>query len=171
MRLTQTAFVLAFPLLLSAFLACGGKVVVDAPTGGSGGGGTGGAAQSSSSFVSSTSVVTSSVSTATSTTFATSTSTGTIPGCDGTGSCQDGPNSCIQCAVEGPCFPQTEACQTNNACIEFNDCLSNCGGPGCEEGCQQKFPEGAKLYFDLVQCAICQACSMDCKDIAAGFCP
>jgi len=92
--------------------------------------------------------------------------------CDGTGVCQDGGGaSCVECAVSGPCFEVTDTCQTSMDCILYNDCTQNCGGPGCEQDCAEKFPEGAKLFFALVECVVCQACPMDCVDLDNGFCP
>lgn len=178
MRLSRSSLLLAFPLFLSALsLACGGKVVVDAPTGSGGSGGAGGASQSStssvntSSFVSSTTVGTSSSFVSSSSFVATSTGDVTPGGCDQTGNCQDGQDSCVQCALLGQCSPELQACQSDPECTQYNDCTNNCGGPDCQQACQQKFPSGAKLFFSLVQCAVCQVCPVDCQQFSMGFCP
>ncbi|MFO0761856.1 MAG: hypothetical protein U0359_35775 [Byssovorax sp.] len=180
MRPLHLAFLLAFPFALApASIACGGKVIADGTSlTGAGGGGTGGTGQSSSSVVSTGTVgtstvgVTSTSTTGTSTTSVTSTSTGTVSVCDNTGNCQDpGGDTCVQCAVNGPCQAEIEACQANDQCIQYNDCTNNCGDPGCQQACAMKFPDGQKIFFALVDCVVCKVCVNDCKEIGAMFCP
>lgn len=138
--------------------ACGGNVIVDPE----GSGGSGGAPTTTT-----TGPTTSTV------TPTTSTSTSTGPsGCDSGNpsveNCGDSTSGCIQCALEGACIDEFTMCANSQQCIEYVTCIDPCPDTSCTDSCAMSFPSGAQIYNDLVSCAICQECFIDCDGANAG---
>jgi hypothetical protein len=139
--------------------ACGGNVVVDPE--GSGGTPT----------TTSTGPTTTPTTTTSTTNTTTPTPTTTQPSsCDNHGFCGDTESGCISCAVNDPCFPHLEACQTDQACIDYVTCVDPCPDQACADNCAENFPAGAQIYNDLVNCVICEQCYNDCDGAGSG-CP
>ena len=142
--------------------ACGGNVVVDPE-------GSGGAPTTTTTGP--TTTTTTPTPTTTTTTTTTPTTTTTEPGfCDNQGFCGDSQSGCIGCALAGPCYPQLEACQINQECLDYVGCVESCQDPGCADQCAATFPTGGQLYNDLVICVICDYCYNDCDGAGSG-CP
>ncbi|MBL9026245.1 MAG: hypothetical protein JNL21_28885 [Myxococcales bacterium] len=162
---TPVALVCLACVTLSA--ACGGSVIFTEDGGEGGQGGQGG--NTTSTVVTSTTSTTKSSSVVTSTTVGpTTTSVTTGPGGCDTGEqatidsieCQD----CQSCtfAPGGLCEDELLTCQ-GGTCYSYIDCISNCGGPGCEEQCQMMYPDGAAQYQALFQCVVCVDCFNNCE--------
>lgn len=154
----RTLLVLVLAPLACLASACGGNVVVDG-AGGNGGGGSGTSISSSSSSQSGTTTTTTSV------------TTGTGPSeCDGTGFCgSGGDGGCVDCALAGLCAGALDECLNSQSCLDFSDCINNCGGdPSCGPACAMQVPQGAILYGALIDCVVCFACTVDCDGMDFG---
>lgn len=99
--------------------------------------------------------------------FTTSTSTGA---CDGTGECGDSAKGCMQCALQGPCAMEYQACGANSECVAFSDCLAMCMNAACMDQCAADHPAGVALYNEVTTCVVCGACYADCNGATSG-CP
>jgi hypothetical protein len=86
--------------------------------------------------------------------------------CDHSGAC----GTCESCAVNGYCSDEFDRCTADTECSALLDCLNTCTDATCEAGCDKAHPTGITLYNQLVLCAVCQACPVDCDGPAAG-CP
>jgi hypothetical protein len=82
--------------------------------------------------------------------------------CDDGGLC----TSCIACALHGACEALAEACSADEACASFADCISYCVDEICLGDCVDADPQGAELFQEAAECAVCQQCPQDCADIA-----
>ena len=82
-----------------------------------------------------------------------------VLGCDG----------CTQCAKNDPCASEWQNCQADGACVNFANCLSNCGGTiDCWNGCLGPPSTGA-LQEAWTTCAVCKTCRNQCG--VAVSCP
>lgn len=116
-----------------------------------------------------------------------STTTGMMGGCDDTGVCQDADqdttNDCISCAFAGACSDQLQACGVEPDCCtpqadgscgtdSFVGCIGACaqGDQACLDTCVQTYATGAALYNELLICAVCDQCPIDCDGPGSG-CP
>jgi hypothetical protein len=95
--------------------------------------------------------------TVTSTVTSSATTTGGDPGCD-TGSC----DSCQQCALNGVCSGQVDACFANPECSALLDCLSSCVDEICMNDCVNAHPGGIDQYNAVGECIFCTACPLTC---------
>jgi hypothetical protein len=74
-------------------------------------------------------------------------------------------------AQDGFCAGLLNACIENPACLDFNDCVFQCGGnPDCCASCAGQDPGAAALFTDLVFCLTCQSCPFECSSFVPGFC-
>lgn len=121
-----------------------------------GGGGAGGASASSSSVASVSSTAASSV--------VSSTSSGM--GCDGHGDCA----GCMNCSVGNECATEANNCLADQDCADFLDCIQPCMDQTCMDACAQQHPSGFNLYMILTECAMCDACPVDCAVEGMGLC-
>ncbi len=147
--------------------ACGGKVVFD---GAPGAGGAGGAGQTTVGPGTTTTNDTVGVTTVavgpgptSSVSVVTSTSSGPSD-CDNTGDC----GFCQQCALEGPCAADWDACLSNIDCAALIDCITQCTDDGCYEKCQDTYQAGIDLYMTVATCVVCDACFADCGGGQSG---
>ena len=186
MKLRVRACGSALGVGLSVLAGCGGNVVLDHGTGGAAGGGAGGTitittttpttttttpTTTTTTPTTTTTTITTTTTTITSTTSSTNTWSG-MSSCDNTGNCGDGQNNgCIACSFQSDCAEPYNTCTSGNECIDFSNCINNCGGtPDCNDTCAAENPVGAQQYTDLVYCVICWDCYNDCNGISAG-CP
>lgn len=167
---------IGFGLSFLPVMACGGTAVVENGSGGAGGTGASSTGQvATSTGPGSSSVSTGQTSTSNSTVSSTSsgpmTSSSSGPSdCDGTGNCGDSSTGCIACAISGACASLYDACASDQACIDFAGCISQCPQPPhgpCLDDCLAAAPEGGALYLQLIDCVACQQCAMDCA--STGF--
>jgi hypothetical protein len=92
---------------------------------------------------------------------------GTGPGPGSTTSTGGGPDQpCIDCvneSVTNTCATQAEQCSNNPQCVSALDCQQSCGwNPPCKQKCADTDPMGAAALNGLLNCAVCQACGMQC---------
>jgi hypothetical protein len=169
----KTGLASAILLFVAGVAACGGKVIWvedGGPNGGSGGTST--SSKTTSSKVSSTAQVGTSVvgTSVVATSVSNDVSVGDVmPLCDtgqfgdfGTMVCDE----CVNCAISSLCVNEANAFQSDPDGQAFNDCLSNCNGggpPNCFQQCQNQHPQGAMLYFALLECVVCNACPNNCN--------
>lgn len=151
-----------FFLVLSGFLACGGKAIIDpVDTGGAGANsGTGGSSSQSSSSSPTGSGgqgADATVSTVSTSVTASSSSGGDLM-CDNSGQC----DVCFECSITGPCAEAWNACLQNPACVAMGDCMENCQNPSCFGQCAQENPGGGEDFFRAMACTLCDACENDC---------
>lgn len=154
---------LSFSMFLGAltmgFLACGGKVVIDAPQA-AGAGGVGGTGQGGSGLSTSNTSVSVSASAS-----ATGSSSGQPSPCDLQNDC----GACVNCAVGLVCPEEWAKCQAVPACEKLVYCLPSClNNEPCIKKCLDAYPDGVDLYNQTAQCVVCQACSVDCGTLATG---
>ncbi|MEO7331923.1 MAG: hypothetical protein ABI193_25325 [Minicystis sp.] len=66
------------------------------------------------------------------------------------------------------CTPQADgSCGADS----FVGCINGCASDAaCQMACAQNHQQGAALYQELVICAICDACPIDCDGPGSG-CP
>jgi hypothetical protein len=153
-----------------ALAGCGGKVVVDQPSGeGGGGGGTGGAGQVGQGPVgpgsgSSTNVVGAVGPGSTSTGVVSSGTGGQI--CGGQADCK----SCADCALQNLCANIWKKCLAMPDCTSLADCVDACPNKQCVEKCSVSFPNGVDIYNETASCVVCEACFSECKGSTQG-CP
>ncbi|MFO0611994.1 MAG: hypothetical protein U0414_05380 [Polyangiaceae bacterium] len=164
--------------------ACGGKVtwVEDGAAQSGGAGGTGSTTKSSSQSTSKSSNVSTVQGTSVQGTSVQGTSvvasvvsTGAVmPGCDsglignpGDDIC----NNCAMCSVQQFCFDQYIAFQNSPEAQDFLDCVNTCGGPMCQQKCQNQFPGGAMIYIALYNCIVCDTCANNCNAAQNCFGP
>jgi hypothetical protein len=105
----------------------------------------------------------------TTTTTTNTTSTSTTSGgsaCDNRGSC----DACANCAIGDSCSAQWQSCAADTDCSAFLDCLSGCADDTCANDCATAHPTGMDLYMQMVQCALCDACTVDCAAEGQGLC-
>lgn len=159
--------------LIGLLAACGGKVtwVEDGAVQTGGAGGTGStsskSASSTKSATSTTNVASVQVATSVQGTSVVATSSGDVmPGCDsgafgnpGDPVCDD----CINCSIAGVCSGLYNDFLNSQDAQDFVDCLDQCGGPMCQQQCQNAHPQGAMLYGSLVDCVLCQTCPNNCN--------
>lgn len=84
------------------------------------------------------------------------------------------PQTCSQCLegttshVSAICFDDAIDCFSEDACLDYEDCLLDCNDPiGC--GCGAVHPQGEALYEGLVSCICDTGCSVECAN--NGLCP
>lgn len=91
-------------------------------------------------------------------------------GCDsGTGNdinsvqCQ----MCVQCSLAVDCVNEANACLGNQQCLDYETCVSACqpNDITCFDNCDSSYPTGSQLYLDMLSCAVCFACPIDCDAI------
>jgi hypothetical protein len=80
--------------------------------------------------------------------------------CDQIGDCQ----ACAQCAAENECPAQYDACVNDMECVALIQCFEDCNNQPdqCYEQCAMMYPAGYQLYYELVDCAVCQSCPQSC---------
>lgn len=175
-------YVLGAASVIGLLAACGGKVtwVEDGATQSGGAGGTGSTSKNATSSKSSTvqqgtSVVATSVqNTAVQGTSVVASSGNVMPGCD-TGEFgnpgDDVCNNCVNCSLASICAnPYNDFLDSQDA-QDFVDCLDQCGGPMCQQKCQNDHPMGSQIYFQLVDCVLCQSCANNCGEDSGCFGP
>ena len=84
--------------------------------------------------------------------------------------CGDSVSGCLGCALGGHCADELALCQSTQDCVDYVTCVDPCANQACTDQCVADHPTGAALYNDLVSCAICQECPIDC-DAAGSGCP
>lgn len=86
-------------------------------------------------------------------------------------SCGDYVSGCTGCAVSGACAELYNSCFGDDACLDFNKCLTNCKDDQvCRDMCVETNTVGAQRFDELVKCIACQVCPNSCADFAS-FCP
>ncbi|MFO0758532.1 MAG: hypothetical protein U0359_18715 [Byssovorax sp.] len=73
-------------------------------------------------------------------------------------------NGCTNQAAGSACMAETNACFQDKSCGSIVQCVQSCGVENDCAACEQKFPDGDKLFNDLVQCAVCSSCGDVCFD-------
>jgi len=86
--------------------------------------------------------------------------------CDGSGDCQ----TCADCSFQGQCVNEYDTCVASQACLDFDACVVVCQDQACVGACVQSNPEGAQLYYPLMQCFICGQCPSDCASYSGIWC-
>jgi hypothetical protein len=86
--------------------------------------------------------------------------------CDASGDCQ----TCGDCAVAGVCAPQMDACNADQDCVAFLDCISTCQDDTCANACATQYPDGTEAYETVVTCVFCQGCTDSCSAESGGAC-
>lgn len=177
LRLSAALSVALSPVVL--IVACGGVVVVD--EGGTGGNTatSNGTAPDTGSWTDTTGTWTDTTGTWTDTTSTgtfptTSTGTVTVTGtCDAIGDCGENGGGCIECAINGPCSAELDACLNIFTCTQYSDCISMCApdNQACLDACEAQNPEGAALYKALIGCVICEQCAASCAGQDWGCSP
>jgi len=89
----------------------------------------------------------------------------------------------VSCALADACSGALQACGQDPDCCtpqadgscgtdSFVGCIDACaqGDQACFDQCVTDHQTGAGLYNDLVVCAICQECPIDCDGPGSG-CP
>lgn len=75
----------------------------------------------------------------------------------GGGNCQ----TCANNTANGVCSSQFQACNASTQCVNYFNCVSQCGSQACADGCATQYPNGAQIYGALVDCA-CANCANEC---------
>jgi len=169
-------------LVIGLGVGCGGKVLVEDGLGGAGGdvaSTTGGNTGASSTGAASTSTGSSggagntgntSTGSSSSTGTSSSGSGGSMIACAATIGPSPECNECVEQSLQGPCALTAQDCFNDGSCTQFNDCSSECFGEvDCCLDCASAAPEGAKLFGELVDCVVCQACNAECPGFFPGF--
>jgi hypothetical protein len=78
--------------------------------------------------------------------------------CDGQLDC----SLCAECAQNGPCLPEVDACFNDPACFDLVNCTANCFDQACIDVCKQQNPGGAPEYDAAITCIGCDQCANDC---------
>jgi len=81
-----------------------------------------------------------------------------------------GGNTCDTCASNAgnsECSSQSNACGASQQCIQFYNCIAQCGSQACVDGCAQQYPNGASIYGAFVDC-VCNVCSAECSAECGG---
>lgn len=77
---------------------------------------------------------------------------------------------CVSCG-DNACDLPRSACLNDPECTDYALCIDQCGGGGpCCDECVAKLPIGASLYTDWMHCIACEACALECPDLAPGLC-
>jgi hypothetical protein len=83
--------------------------------------------------------------------------------------CQDSASGCLACALAGSCSDEYDTCASNEDCIAFVTCIAPTAcDQVCVDQCATDHPTGETLYNDLVYCAICEECPIDCDGAQSG---
>ncbi len=92
--------------------------------------------------------------------------------CDEAGVCGDFVSGCTGCAVQTTCAEVYNGCFGDDACLDFNMCLTSCAvaDAACRDACAAANPVGADRYGALLSCIVCQVCPNSCANFA-DFCP
>jgi len=91
--------------------------------------------------------------------------------CDQSQPCGDYSQGCTGCAVQGLCAEFYQACLADDACLEFNKCMSGCKDDVmCQQMCADSNMVGAERFNALVKCIVCDVCPTSCVDISS-ICP
>ena len=92
--------------------------------------------------------------------------------CDEAGVCGDFVSGCTGCAVTTTCAEVYDGCFGDDACLDYNMCLTSCAvaDAACRDGCAAANPVGADRYGALLSCIVCQVCPNSCANFAE-FCP
>lgn len=162
-----------FAAVLVAASGCGGSVVfVEDGEGGSGGSGGTGTTSTKSTTTTSTMKTTSTQQSTTvgpmTTNDSVSVSVSTGPsGCDTGVPAPIDSFECQQCqdctfSPGGACVDELSTCQNSPECFPYVECISNCGGQGCEQQCEMMYPAGFEQYWALVNCVLCVDCYNNC---------
>lgn len=88
---------------------------------------------------------------------------GTVPTVDEPEIC----DSCVMCAVAGPCETSSDACSASTECDDFTNCEIQCVNDGgiaesCFTTCSETYPAGAVLARDASTC-LCAQCPDNCS--------
>jgi hypothetical protein len=77
-----------------------------------------------------------------------------------------GCSDCANNAFNGACGMQAQACEGHQGCVDLINCESSCNfDPMCVDGCKmQHGPNSNMLAAALLQCAVCEQCSMECAN-------
>lgn len=75
----------------------------------------------------------------------------------GGGNCQ----TCANNTAMGVCSSQFQACSASQQCVNYYNCVTQCGSQACADNCATQFPTGAQIYGGLIDCA-CMACATEC---------
>ena len=72
--------------------------------------------------------------------------------------------ACRECASDGPCKADFDACFSNASCIAIDECLTNCGAlpEECWETCRAQNPAGTEDYDAARGCVDCNQCQDAC---------
>ena len=96
-----------------------------------------------------------------------------VSGCSGGDSSCDGSasscESCQDCALAGVCREAANACQGDDDCMDFNDCIGRCDpdDSACFDACGTNHARGMTLYLAFTYCIFCNACPTQCADYAS----
>jgi len=89
-------------------------------------------------------------------------STGSGMTCDDTFDC----GACVDCSVASNCAMQYAACEQSMQCPAFIMCAEDCQNfpdpEPCYQECAEAYPQGANLYFAMVECIVCDTCVNSC---------
>jgi hypothetical protein len=87
--------------------------------------------------------------------------------CDALANC----DKCIDCALRGPCKPESDACSRDEECTALNQCHEDCKKPApqcgdsCDcDACDTRFPHGASVFDEITSCVLNCACWESCKN-------
>jgi|HubBroStandDraft_6_1064221.scaffolds.fasta_scaffold1061432_2 hypothetical protein len=82
--------------------------------------------------------------------------------CDTAGDCAD----CEQCAVNGPCATEYDACQQSSDCVAIDECVSPEIGDTLSD-CEANNPNGVTAYEAAASCEYCTACASACPGMCS----
>jgi MYXO-CTERM domain-containing protein len=81
-----------------------------------------------------------------------------------------GGNNCQDCAdgtAQNQCSGPYNACGSSQQCVNYANCLNNCGSQSCADNCGNQFPQGMSIYDAYVDC-VCNFCSTECAMACGG---
>ncbi len=75
-------------------------------------------------------------------------------------------SACDICANEGPCRQARDACEQNQECVDFLECIGQCDGnpdPQCVPNCDNDYPEPMRIMAEeWWRCVHCDHCVGPC---------
>jgi MYXO-CTERM domain-containing protein len=81
--------------------------------------------------------------------------------------------TCQDCAAaaeggNGGCHNETAACQNNQDCVNFVNCINPCQSQACLDACVNQHAQGSQLYNTLINCICTSACVNECQAECGG---
>ncbi|HEY8432875.1 MAG TPA: hypothetical protein VIL20_31100 [Sandaracinaceae bacterium] len=86
---------------------------------------------------------------------------------------QDDCGVCLACstAYRQDCNPRAVACSDDEECSALWRCINDCpDDEACLAACGDAHPDGREPFLALYECAVCDACPADCRELVPTWC-